>query len=273
MKYSWDSFDHIILKDGLTKSEAQSLEKSLIQQYQTRNPDYGYNIAEGGTGGVTCINNKHPLSKNVYQYNLDGSFVKEWVNAQRASEDLDICVSDIHANCRENNGVKQAGGFIWSYCYAECVNPYVRLTGSRESILQMDNNFNIIQTYDCISYVDKKLYDREKVTNCCMRRSLTHNGFYWCYEKDYHLFKNYVLEKLNHIKTSRKTTNTKPICQYNEQHELINTYISARDVEEKTGINKNTVQAYCKRGMNNYGFNSTGFYWMYDIDISQENAI
>ena len=42
-KYGWDNFEHIIIKDHLTAEQASLLEKELIQQYDSLNPNKGYN--------------------------------------------------------------------------------------------------------------------------------------------------------------------------------------------------------------------------------------
>ncbi len=47
-KYGWDNIKHEVLFDGLTESEAQELEKYMIQWYDTANRKYGYNISLGG---------------------------------------------------------------------------------------------------------------------------------------------------------------------------------------------------------------------------------
>lgn len=48
-KYGWDAFDHRIVHDGMTRDDACLLEKHYISFYKTQNPDYGYNVFEGGT--------------------------------------------------------------------------------------------------------------------------------------------------------------------------------------------------------------------------------
>lgn len=50
-KYGWDNFEHIILKDNLTKSEASYWERYYIQQYNSTDRNYGYNISLGGECG------------------------------------------------------------------------------------------------------------------------------------------------------------------------------------------------------------------------------
>ena len=50
-KYGWDNFEHIILKDNLTKVESSYWEKYYIQQYNSTDRNYGYNISFGGECG------------------------------------------------------------------------------------------------------------------------------------------------------------------------------------------------------------------------------
>ena len=270
-KYSWDGFEHTVLYDSLTKHEAEQLEISLIEKHQTRNPDFGYNIAKGGGSGNAYTGEKHPLSKKVYQYNLDGTFIREWENAQRASEELNICVSDIHATCRENNNIRQAGHFIWSYQYEESLEPYTKIGWRKYPILQLENNFTVIQRYDCISNVDDSIYIRESVTNCCVRKSLTHKGYYWCYEKDFN--DEYIQYAQDRVKNMHKRNFEKEVHQYDEYWNLVCTYSSVQNVFEITSLNPNTIRAYCNRGMNNYGFNSTGFYWRYAKDMQSNDSM
>ena len=51
VKYGWENFEHEIVVNGLTKDQAYRLEKELISAYRSTDPDFGYNITEGGLGG------------------------------------------------------------------------------------------------------------------------------------------------------------------------------------------------------------------------------
>lgn len=58
-KYGWDNFEHIIFADGLTEEEAIHMEILLIALYKSNckrynNPEYGYNMTDGGEGVVGC---------------------------------------------------------------------------------------------------------------------------------------------------------------------------------------------------------------------------
>lgn len=53
-KYGWDNFQHIILDQGeMTQKEADDKECFYIQQYDTLNPQKGYNIVNGGYRGIS----------------------------------------------------------------------------------------------------------------------------------------------------------------------------------------------------------------------------
>ena len=55
-KYGWDNFEHIIIARGLTEDEAKWLEVELIREWDTTNPNKGYNLTKGGDG---CSGYKH----------------------------------------------------------------------------------------------------------------------------------------------------------------------------------------------------------------------
>ena len=47
-KYGWKNFEHIILYKNLSQNEACQKEIELIAQYQSNNPEFGYNNTSGG---------------------------------------------------------------------------------------------------------------------------------------------------------------------------------------------------------------------------------
>ena len=52
--FGWKNIKHCIVKEGLNQPEAELLEAELIKLYRSNNPQYGYNIANGGIHGNTC---------------------------------------------------------------------------------------------------------------------------------------------------------------------------------------------------------------------------
>lgn len=60
---------------------------------------------------------KLKLSIPVNQYDMDGNFIKSWVSATIAMQELNIHKSNITACCKKRK--KSAGGFIWKYAEEE----------------------------------------------------------------------------------------------------------------------------------------------------------
>lgn len=58
-KYGWNNIEHLIIARGLTQDEAYWLEEELIKEFDTTNPDKGYNISKGGKSGFNGV--KHTL--------------------------------------------------------------------------------------------------------------------------------------------------------------------------------------------------------------------
>jgi hypothetical protein len=74
-------------------------------------------ISESKKGENNPMFGKHgkdnPRSKNVYQYDINGTFIKQWDSAKVASEELGLSYKSINHNCRGKT--KTSCGFIWSY--------------------------------------------------------------------------------------------------------------------------------------------------------------
>ena len=64
-------------------------------------------------------------SKKVYQYSLNGDFLKQWDSVANAAKTLNISPSTIAECC--NKKYKKAGDFIWSYIMENFI-PYKRNT-------------------------------------------------------------------------------------------------------------------------------------------------
>ena len=57
-KYGWDNIEHKVLYENLSKEQAEAKERELIQQLNTMNPKYGYNLTRGGEGNLKYIMKK-----------------------------------------------------------------------------------------------------------------------------------------------------------------------------------------------------------------------
>ena len=143
-KDGWECFDHLIIADGLTEKQASNLEKELIEQYDSMNPEHGYNHNSGGKKGwkisdalrarlvkshveffknpqnrkdqskrISFYYEQHPeRRKPVSQYTRNGVFVREFGSAWETGR-YGFDASHVKACCKGKR--KTTGGYIWKY--------------------------------------------------------------------------------------------------------------------------------------------------------------
>lgn len=117
LKYNWENFQHEIIEDNLTKEEANKKEKYYINKYHAKDPNYGYNLADGGDGG----NNKETIYVNMYD--LKGNFIKSFESAAAAARELNTDRTHITACCKKRQ--KTCCGYMWSYSNEELDLNYI----------------------------------------------------------------------------------------------------------------------------------------------------
>ena len=58
-------------------------------------------------------NNAESIKKPIFQYDLEGNFIKEWKSAKDVELEIGLSRKNISANLR--NKTKHAYGYIWKY--------------------------------------------------------------------------------------------------------------------------------------------------------------
>lgn len=145
-KYGWDNFEHKILKNNLTKQEADYWEKFYIKQWDLTNSNKGYNKTDGGQDGKPNLETrnkmrkKHPNisgGKNPKARKIICIDTNEFFECIKlASEKYHIPESDIRQVCKQLRHT--AGGL--RFCYAENFNqnmrnqPIIRQTNAKKII-------------------------------------------------------------------------------------------------------------------------------------------
>lgn len=95
--------------------------------------------------------NNPSKAKKVFQYDLDGNFIREWPSGREVLRQLNIQIQ---------NGIKNSssGGFQWSYKKYEKLKKYKRTSGVRKAIKVGNKIYNSIQEY--VEYIkgNRKTY-------------------------------------------------------------------------------------------------------------------
>ena len=121
--------------------------KTIVKNSNTQNRD------------LSILNKK--LRKTIYQYDLDGNFIKEWNGIAKTQRELNI--NNIFACCLGKQ--QSAGGFIWKY--KEPKTEIIKRPKFNIKITNtINNSFKIYSNYKCIkkdlNYCKSTFYLYEK---------------------------------------------------------------------------------------------------------------
>ena len=165
-KYGWDNFEHIIIKSDLTREEASSLENQLINQYDTLNPEKGYNKREGGIKTYTLTEEQR---KALGAANKGKVFTKE--HCKKISEKLKNREFSDEAKLKMSEAKLIAGTFQGKN------NPKAR----KVICLETKQVFDTLT--EAASFCNLKSYS--SISTVCRGINHTAGGYHWQYYDEY----------------------------------------------------------------------------------------
>ena len=222
-KYGWDNFIHEIIADNLSKEDACSMEQELIMKYQTYKKEFGYNRSMGGaSGSFGSYNTQKKRMVQVYQYDMDGNFIKKHISIASAVRELrpdlntyDSC--NIPTCCKGER--LSALGYRWFYEYKgekiePILSPRERIAQSkRKEVYQYSLDGNYIQKYKSVSEAEKE-FGMTGISSCINKRVNCMFGYQW--------FDEYMGNSVNPVKTAKRI----PVFQYNANGDYIRSFSS-----------------------------------------------
>lgn len=202
-KYGWNNIKHEILLEGLDESNAYYAERYLVRWYKLHH--MSYNITDGGEIGGSLVGKEHPMygrhktapmygirggdnpnSIKVYQYNRDGTFIREWDSIIEAAATFDnkgSAATGITACCKHK--LPACKGYIWRYYYKDKLDE--KAPCHTKQVYQYDVTGHLINEYNQIN----KVLDVLKIpkcrlgiiSSCCRGHSVSGLGYFWSYKK------------------------------------------------------------------------------------------
>lgn len=155
----------------------------------------GNSITYGGFYWSYEYVEKYTFEKNkytpVYQFTLDGEFVKEWSCLSEPYEDVGAHRSNIKRCC--DGTYSQTGGFIWKYKYdeqGEKIPKYINMKRNmskrmKKPVYQFDLDGNFIREWESSGLIENELgIARSNITNVCKGKKYnkTAGGYIWRYK-------------------------------------------------------------------------------------------
>lgn len=198
-KYGKDEFEFGVIEKFEYNDKILNLETFYIQKYRSSERRYGFNIykdARSRLGFKHSDKTKKLISENsfskdkfyedavkpsvkVYQYDIDGNFIKEWLCVKRASDELNITYQNIF-KCIENKR-KICGNFRW---FGEFQGE--KIESISKIIVQRDLNDVFIEEFNLIKDITLKYpeFNAQCIWSVCNKKFNQCYGFKWIYKKD-----------------------------------------------------------------------------------------
>jgi hypothetical protein len=146
------------------------------------------NLRNKGSGCPKCAvennkNGKHKEAKKIYQYSLEGDFIREWDCVARAGRELKINASNV-AMCALHKR-PNAGGYRWEYSFCNKLAPIVKIKKKRtginsKKVAKCDEYDNIIKIYNSLNEASNELnIDASNISKVINGHQKTAGGYHW----------------------------------------------------------------------------------------------
>lgn len=126
-----------------------------------------------------------PRAKQVLQYSLDGFFVKEFISANNADNEMKLPSGKVSSVCAGKR--KSAGGFMWRFKtdnYPLQITPYKN--NNEKPVIQFNADGSIIKEWNNAAEASKQLgISASGITGCCKgyNKYKSAGGYHWKYKE------------------------------------------------------------------------------------------
>ncbi|MFA6662516.1 MAG: NUMOD1 domain-containing DNA-binding protein [Bacilli bacterium] len=200
-KYGWDNIEHIIITEGLTETEALKAEQDWIKYWDTLNPKNGYNLTKGGD--TTTLGYKYPIEirkrmgNPIYQFDIKGNFIKEWISAEYAGSELNVDAGAICKNCKRVSA--HCHNYLWRYkddpifednkisskAVKEDLLKKIGKNRNYSPVYQFDLNGNFIAEYNNLREAGRQVKgSASNIGRSCKLKHRIGYGYLWRYKND-----------------------------------------------------------------------------------------
>ena len=185
----WGEYYKVLNKNGLNLrlgngrgKVSDELKLQISKAHKgTKKPWAGKNLKLTDEHKKILIESRKNTSNPLFQYDLQGNFIKEWINPKQASRTLNIDKGCLYAVIDNPN--KTSGGFIFTSIFRDDIQSTSKWKKHKKPVLQFDIQGNFIREWE--SAKDAALYNNAKVQNvtaCCRKEKKTCNKFIFQYK-------------------------------------------------------------------------------------------
>lgn len=163
-KYGWNNISHEVVATGLTVGQAFDLEKELIAQYDSTNPEKGYNRSTGGNGTWGVVISEETRKKLVDSHTgKKCPHTKEWNQKIRESN---------LGKKKPHSGIPRS---------KECRQKIAKIHSI--PVVQYDKQMNFIREYPSAREAERQTGATDtSISRCCRGLAKSAGGYVWKYK-------------------------------------------------------------------------------------------
>jgi len=231
-KYGFDSFKRSIIKIFNTEQEALDLEAEIVDEEFIKRRDT-YNITLGG--GMPPL-----LNKVIFEYDLNGKFLKEWKSITEASKFYNCSGSCIGLAISLK---RMSQNKFWSDCKFDILDTSIYTNYSPKiSVYIYNNDGTFYKSCESLSECTKILNDNLRHIQRAIKTGVSVKGYY-------------VSNNLTPIFEKPKFDNLKGLVhQYNLNGDYIQSFNSIKEAEQKLNCTLKGINESIKMEQQYKGF-------------------
>ena len=174
-KYGINNFSFEIIEQCDSKLLNQK-EKEWIKYYDSYYN--GYNATLGGDESHIH------LGDPIEVYNLQGQYITTYPNITEAAKVIGVSRNTIYGIVFGNR--LSTKGFQFKLVNDNnTIKPYTNKQGGKKSVVQKDDNANVIQVFESATEAARQLHlDASTITKCCKGKLKHTGGYQWSYLED-----------------------------------------------------------------------------------------
>ena len=241
-------------------------DKMFVINHKDENPHN--NCAENLEVVTSTENNRYGTSAQrtsktktipVFQYSLDGEFIKKWEYSKEFKE-KGFLVCKVHACCKKERLTHK--GFIWSF---HKMSKQELLEFSKMAIPKLNKHLvrkvyqytldgKLVNIWNNEAEPEKFGFSQACISNCCIGKQTKHKGHIWSFKALQENELNKIKEKVLNINSEKK----KKVYQYTLDFELIKIWTSETECQ-RNGFRANNISSCCLGKRKTY----KGFIWRF----------
>lgn len=194
---------------------------------------------------------KRPYTKEVFQFSLNGEFIKKWNSISDASLSMTNGKSRSALYSVLSGESTQAYGYMWSYSMDNIGKYSTRVEKFGKKVNQYDLGFNYITTFNSVAEAAKSVGSStyQTISGCCCGKTHHSFGYIWRYVGENDDNPNLYYEKMGYMR---------PVDMYDSSGNYIKSF------EDMICISDHYKPSLIRRCCDNKIKTAYGYIWKYN---------